>query len=115
MNPDDQPILDWHLNERFSPDEAMSILAEAVVAELLTPSSIDPIYRQLDEKYPTWQAYNDKMKWELGADDYLYHPNLGAMMPVAMAWLGTEKIVVYKCRVFCISQPDGSFTVGRIP
>lgn len=115
MKRDDEPILDWHLNDHFPHDEALSILAEARVAELLTPASIDPIYRQLDEKYPTWVCYNDKMKWELGADDYLYHPNLGAMMPVAMAWLGTEQIIVYKARVFCIVQQDGSFTVGRIP
>lgn len=109
---DDQPILDWYLNDGL-PD-AVAILAEARVAELITPSSLDPIYRQLDLNWPTWRTWGPGMKWELLQNDYLYHPNLGTLIPAAQAWLGTEKIVVYKFQLICIIQPDGKYTVGRI-
>jgi hypothetical protein len=111
VKPDD-PILDWHINDALP--EAMDILARARVAELLTPNSVDPIYRQLDTNWPHWQCYPPGMKWELLPDDYLYHPNIGTLIPAAAAWLGQEKIVVYNYRLICIVQPDGSFTVGRI-
>lgn len=111
MNPND-PILDWHLNTALP--EAMDILARAQVAGLLTPNSVDPIYRQLDENWPTWQVYPPGMGWELLPDDYLYHPNIGTQIPAAQAWLGKEKIVVYNYGLICIVQTDDSFTVGRI-
>lgn len=114
MNPND-PILDWHINT--SMPEAMSVLAEARVAELITPASPDPIYRQLDTNYPKWQVWgpNDEGGgWALMENDYLYHPNLGTMFPVAMAWLRSEKILVYKYGLICIVQPNDDFSVGRI-
>lgn len=109
---DSDPILDWHLNDSLP--EALDILAQAQVATLITPNSIDPIYRQLDENWSTWQVYPPGMKWELLPNDYLYHPDVGTLIPAAMAWLGSEKIVVYKFRIICIVQKDDSFTVGRI-
>lgn len=112
---DSDPILDWHINETLP--EAMGALAEAKVAELITPNSPDPIYRQLDINYPTWQVWGPSAiggGWSLLPDDYLYHPNLGTLFPCAMAWLRSEKIVVYRYGLFCIIQPDDSFSVGRI-
>lgn len=109
------PILDWQINTALP--EALSILAEARVAELITPNSPDPIYRQLDINCPTWQVWAPSQEgggWSLLPDDYLYHPNVGTQIPAAMAWLGQEKIIVYKFQLICIVQPDDSFTVGRI-
>jgi hypothetical protein len=109
------PILDWHLNTSLP--EAVSVLAEAKVAELITPASLDPIYRQLDLNYPTWQIWGPSAEgvgWSLLPDDYLYNTNLGTLIPAAMAWLRSEKIVVYAHGLICIIQPDESFTVGRI-
>lgn len=111
MNPND-PILDWHINTALP--EAMDILARARVAELLTPNSVDPIYRQLDENWPTWQVYAPDQGWELLPDDYLFHKNIGTQIPAASAWLGQEKIVVYNYGLICIVQPNDEFTVGRI-
>jgi hypothetical protein len=109
---DSDPILDWQVNEAM-PD-AVSILAQARVATLITPASVDPIYRQLDQNWSAWQVYPPGMQWELLPNDYLYHPNIGTLIPAAMAWLGKEKIVVYNYQLICIIQPDDSFTVGRI-
>lgn len=115
MNLADQPILDWHINSAMP--EAMTVLAEAKVAELLTLSSVDPIYRQLDFNYPKWKVWGPGEEgggWTLMNDDYLYHPNLGTLIPAAMAWHYQERVVVYRYQLICIIQPDGSFTVGRI-
>jgi hypothetical protein len=109
---DSDPILDWHLNSALP--EAVQILAQSQVATLITPNSVDPIYRQLDENRSTWQVYGPDMKWELLPDDYLYHPSVGTLIPAAMAWLGQEKIVVYRFQLICIIQPNGEFSVGRI-
>jgi hypothetical protein len=109
---DSDPILDWHINANMK--EAMEILAEARVATLITPNSVDPIYRQLDTNWSAWQVYPPGMKWELGLDDYLYHPEIGTLIPAAMAWLGQEKIIVYRFQLICIVQPNGEYTVGRI-
>ena len=112
---DDAPILDWHINSTLS--EAMSVLAECRVAEFITPASPDPIYRQLDINCPKWKVWGPSEAgggWELLPDDYLYHPNLGTLIPAAMAWLRSEKILVYKFELICVVQPDDSFTVGRI-
>lgn len=109
------PILDWHINSTLP--EAMAVLAEARVAELLTTALPDPIYRQLDWHCPNWKVWGPNEQgggWELLPDDYLYSPTLGTLIPAAMAWLRSEKIIVYKHRLICIVQPDGSFTVGRI-
>lgn len=109
------PILDWHLNEGMP--EAVSILAEARVAELLTPASPDPIYRQLDLNWPSWKVWGPSPAgggWELLPGDYLYSPTIGTLLPAAMAWLRSEKITVYKYNLICIIQLDDSFTVGRI-
>jgi hypothetical protein len=109
---DSDPILDWHINSALP--EAMDILVQARVATLITPNSVDPIYRQLDTNWSAWQVYPPGMKWELLEDDYLYHPSVGTLIPAAMAWLGQEKIIVYRFQLICIVQPDNSFTVGRI-
>lgn len=112
---DDVPILDWQINSSLP--EAMEALAEARVAEFITPASPDPIYRQLDINIPDWTVWGPSAiggGWTLMEGDYLYHPNLGTLIPAAMAWLRSEKIVVYKYALFCIIQPDDSFTVGRI-
>lgn len=106
------PILDWQINQALP--EAIEILAEARVAALITTNSVDPIYRQLDENWSAWKVYPPGMKWELLRDDYLYHPDVGTLIPAALAWLGSEKIVVYRFQLICIIQPDDSFTVGRI-
>jgi hypothetical protein len=112
IHPND-PILDWHYNQALP--EAMTILAEARIAELITPRSPDPIYRQLDQNCPKWSVWGPMQAgWDLLRDDYLYHPNVGTLIPAAMAWLRSEKIVVYRFELICIIQPDQSFTVGRI-
>ena|SRR6185295_6981930 len=109
------PILDWHYNSAMP--EAVAVIAEARVAEFITPKSPDPIYRQLDENCPNWQVWGPSViggGWELLPDDYLYHPNIGTLIPAAMAWLCSEKIIVYRFELICIVRPDESFTVGRI-
>lgn len=114
MNLND-PILDWQINNALP--EAIEALAEARVATLIVANSPDPIYRQLDINCPKWKVWGpspDGVGWTLMADDYLYHPNLGTLIPAASAWHGSEKIVVYKYGLICIVQLDDSFTVGRI-
>jgi len=109
------PILDWQINTALP--EALEVLAEARVAELIVANSLDPIYRQLDLNCPKWQVWAPSLEgagWTLMHDDYLYHPNLGTLIPAAMAWHGQEKIIVYKHQLVCIVQPDDSYTVGRI-
>jgi len=113
---DSDPILDWHLNSALP--EALEVLAEARVAEFITPKSLDPIYLQLDKNCPKWQVWGPSAiggGWELLPDDYLYHPNIGTQIPAAMAWLRSEKIIVYRFGLICIVQPDDSFTIGRMP
>lgn len=111
---DFDPILDWHINSSLP--EALECLAEARIAEFITPASPDPAYRQLDINYPKWKVWGPSEEgggWELLPDDYLYSPTLGTLIPAAMAWLRSEKILVYKHSLICIVQPDDSFTVGR--
>ena len=114
MNSND-PILDWHINANVP--EAMETLAEARVAEFLTSNSPDPIYRQLDLNYPKWVVYGpqpDGVGWTLMEDNYLHHPNVGTLIPMATATHGSDCIIVYRYGVFCIIGRDLSFTVGRI-
>lgn len=103
--------LDWQLNSDVPNAETMfnaSGLAKTLGV------SIDPIYRQLDEARPHWQVYGPDKGWQLLDADYIHHPQIGTFVPVAMAWLGHEQILLYSLGLICITQPDGSFTIGRL-
>jgi hypothetical protein len=103
--------LDWQLND--SVPNAEEMFSASGLAKIIGVS-VDPIYRQLDEAMPTWQVYGPNMNWQLLDLDYLYHPEIGTLVPVAMAWRGHEQILLYSLNVICIAQPDGSFTVGKL-
>jgi hypothetical protein len=103
--------LDWQINTDVPNAEEM--FRASPLPKILTVS-VDPIYRQLDEAMPAWICYGPKMNWQLLDADYLHHPDIGTLVPVAMAWHGQEQILLYSLNVICIAQPDGSFTVGRM-
>lgn len=103
--------LDWQINSDVPNAEEMF---SASGLSKIIGVSIDPIYRQLDEAMPTWQVYGPNFGWQLLDADYLHHEKVGTLVPVAMAWLGHEQILLYSLNLICITQPDGSFTVGRL-
>lgn len=103
--------LDWQLNDDVP--NAEEIFSASGLSKILEVS-VDPIFRQLDSAMPTWQVYGPEMNWQLLDADYLHHPKIGTLVPVAMAWLGHEQILLYSLKLICIAQPDGSFTVGRL-
>lgn len=111
--------LDWQLNDEVP--NAESMLRESGLPNIISASppngamiGPDPVYRQLDEAMPHWQAYDTTHGWQLLDMDYIYHPSVGTLVPVAMAWLGQEQLLLYSLKLICIAQPDGSFTVGRL-
>lgn len=111
----DLPILDWHINENVP--EAIEALAEAGVAEFITSASDDPIYRQLDLNYPKWKVYGPSPEgagWTLMEDNFLHHPNIGTLIPMATAVHGSDCIIVYRFGLFCIVGKDLAFTVGKL-
>jgi hypothetical protein len=103
--------LDWQLNEDIP--NAEELFSASGLAKTIGVS-VDPIYRQLDEARPSWLVYGPDKGWQLLDADYLHHPNIGTLVPVAMAFLGHEQILLYSLNLICIAQPDGSFTVGRL-
>lgn len=111
--------LDWQLNDYVPNAEAIlrasglpNIISASPANEVM--AGPDPVYRQLDEAMPHWQAYGPSHGWQLLDMDYIHHPDVGTLVPVAMAWLGHEQLLLYSLNLICIAQPDGSFTIGRL-
>lgn len=108
------PVLDWHLNAQYG-DEARTHLGR--IPLLLDPNSADPVWLQVQNNYP--QGWNpvlgdERSKWTLTADDYLIYPGLPPIAPAAMAWLRSERVLVYPAGWVVVVTLDGDFTVVRI-
>lgn len=108
------PVLDWHLNEDYGPD-ALTHLGR--VPLLIDPNCADPVWQQVQDNYP--QGWNpvvgeERSKWMLTDDDYLIYPGLPPLAPAAMAWLRSERILVYPAGWVVVVTLDGEFTVVRI-
>lgn len=105
------PILDWHLNTAYG-DEAMQHLGR--IPLLLNPESADPVWLQIQTNYP--EGWNPELpgKWTLTADDYLIYPGLPPVAPAAMAWLRSERVLVYPAGWVVVVELGGEFTVARI-
>ena len=106
-------VLDWHLNDRY-PD-AMQHLGR--IPLLVDPNCADPIWLQVQDNYPQrWNPVlaDERAKWTLTADDYLIYPGLPPLAPVAMAWHGSERLLVYPAGWVVVAELGGDFTVARI-
>lgn len=109
-------VLDWHNNVR-SYTEADALTHLGRIPLLINPDCADPIWQQVQDNYPGgWQPVlgDDRKKWTLTADDYLVYPGLPPIAPVAMAWLRSEKILVYPAGWVVVVELGGDFTVARI-
>lgn len=105
-------LLDWHLNANF-PESAI-IAALGHIPEFVFAQDPRPIWEQIDARYiGGWQAMAPG-KWILGLDDYLLYPGNPALPPLATAYHGQERIIVYPHAWACIVQPDGQFSVARL-
>lgn len=106
---DSDPILDWFVNENY-PEAYRNAFSDPIVG-LLTSASPLNAQEQLAGKMlfspPT-------EKWELLDTNWLFYPGLPAMEPIAHAFLHGEQIFTYYNNFYCIVQPDGRFTVGRL-
>lgn len=108
------PILDWHLNDQYGND-ALTHLGR--IPLLLDPNCADPVWLQVQENYPGgWNPVlgEERGKWTLTADDYLIYPGLPPVAPAAMAWLRSERILVYPAGWLVVVELGGQFTVARI-
>lgn len=108
------PILDWHLNNQYG-SKALEHLGR--IPLLLDPNRADPVWLQVQENYPQgWCPVlgDERAKWALTADDYLIYPGLPPLAPAAMAWLRSERILVYPAGWIVVVTLDGDFTVARI-
>lgn len=104
-------ILDWHLNERVR--DAQEHLGRIPI--LFDPECVDPAWLQVQTNYPQgWNPVMDREKWTLTADDYLIYPGLPPVAPSAMAWLRSERILVYPAGWVVVVELGGDFTVARI-
>ncbi len=106
---DSDPILDWHLNDRY-PD-AVSRLGP--IPGLITPASPDPAWKQFEANL-YWNPEPADSGWKLLGDDALIYPGLRPVMPVAMAWLRGEKILIYPAGWVVIAQLNGDFSICRM-
>lgn len=108
-------ILDWHLNDQYG-NEAMQHLGR--IPLLFDPNCADPIWQQVQDNYPEgWQPVlgDERSKWTLTADDYLIYPGLPPIAPAAMAWLRSERILVYPAGWIVVTElGKDEFTVARI-
>jgi hypothetical protein len=57
---------------------------------------------------------DDRQKWTLTGDDYLVYTGLPPIPPAAMAWHGSERILVYPAGWVVVVTLGGDFTVARI-
>lgn len=107
------PILDWHLNNQYG-NEALTHLGR--IPLLINPNCADPVWLQVQENYPEgWCPVMDREKWTLTADDYLIYPGLPPIAPAAMAWLRSERIMVYPAGWIVVTElGKDEFTVARI-
>lgn len=108
------PVLDWHLNEWYGA-EALTHLGR--IPLLIDPNCADPVWQQVQDNYP--QGWNpvlgdERSKWTLTTDEYLIYPGLPPAAPAAMAWLRSEKILVYPAGWIVVAELNGDFTVARI-
>lgn len=109
------PILDWHLNTSYKEDDARQHLGR--IPLLINPQCNDPVWLQVQDNYPNgWNPVpaSERHKWTLTADEYLIYPGLPPVAPAAMAWLRSEKILVYPAGWVVVVQLNGDFTVARI-
>lgn len=107
--PDSAPLLDWHINDNYS--DALSLMGP--IPALLTPASQDPAYLQLAENL-YWNPEPNDGKWKLMADDALFHTGLPPVMPVAMAHLRGERILIYPAGWVVIAQLNGEFSICKM-
>lgn len=106
-------VLDWHLNEMYGGDEAAQHLGR--IPLLINPDCADPVWQQIQDNYPYgWCPERDNKGWILTADDYLVYPGLPPVAPAAMAWLRSERILVYPAGWVVVTGLVGDFTVARI-
>jgi hypothetical protein len=108
------PVLDWHLNDHYG-NEAITHLGR--IPLLINPDCADPVWLQVQDNYPEgWNPVlgDERDKWTLTADDYLIYPGLPPIAPAAMAWLRSERILVYPAGWVVVTTLDGEFTVARI-
>lgn len=110
------PVLDWHFNDR-SYKEAQCREFLGRIPLLLNPNSEDPVWQQIQDNYPGgWQPVlgDDRKKWTLTGDDYLVYPGLPPIAPAAMAWLRSERVLVYPAGWLVVVTLGGDFTVARV-
>lgn len=108
------PILDWHLNHGY-----MSLAEQHLgrIPLLINPQCNDPVWLQVQDNYPDgWNPVPaaERHKWTLTGDEYLIYLGLPPVAPAAMAWLRSEKILVYPAGWVVVVQLNGDFTVARI-
>lgn len=106
------PLLDWHLNTSYKEDDARLHLGRIPI--LINPQCNDPVWLQVQDNYPEGWQPEPPGKWTLTADEYLIYPGLPPVAPAAMAWLRSEKILVYPAGWVVVVQLNGDFTVARI-
>lgn len=116
MTPSTFRILDWHMNTTsYSLAEAQLHLGR--IPLLLNPNCADPVWQQVQDNYPAgWNPAlaDERRKWTLTADDYLIYSGLPPVAPAAMAWLRSEKVLVYPAGWVVVVELGGDFTVARI-
>lgn len=108
-------ILDWHFNTQYKESEVRQHLGR--IPLLLNPDCADPVWLQVQTNYPQgWQPVvgDDRSKWTLTGDDYLVCRPLPPIAPVAMAWHGPERVLVYPAGWMVVVTLGGDFTVARV-
>lgn len=108
-------VLDWQINTQYLESEAMSHLGR--IPLLLDPNCNDPVWLQIETNYPHgWQPVRgvEREKWMLTGDDYLVYPGLPPLAPIAMAWLRSERIIVYPAGWLVVVDLNNDFTVARV-
>lgn len=109
------PVLDWQFNTQYSEADARQYLGR--IPLLLDPNCADSVWLQVQTNYPQgWQPVigDERSKWTLTADDYLIYPGLPPVAPAAMAWLRSERVLVYPAGWVVVVDLKGDFTVARI-
>lgn len=110
-------VLDWHFNTHsYKESEALEHLGR--IPLLLDPNSSDPVWLQVQENYPEgWCPVlgEERDKWTFTQDEYLIYPGLPPIAPAAMAWLRSERILVYPAGWIVVTERGKTdFTVARI-
>lgn len=106
-------LLDWQFNARYKPEQIIPAMGR--IPEFVLADDPRPAHEQIDERYAHGGGWNAHLpgKWQMDQGDWLLYPGDPALEPLAFAWHGEERIVIYPHAFVAIITGE-AFSVARL-